>query len=83
MHIPLPFIESWEDFFLKAKAPPPDITAPLASGVLETVETIVGAKFHHPHILAQALVSTDAVGMSIISHSVDSHVCTWERHDLL
>lgn len=57
LHIPLPFIESWEDFSLKAKAPPPDITAPLAPNVLEAVERIVGAKFHRPHILAQALVS--------------------------
>lgn len=56
LHIPLPFIESWEDFSLKAKAPPPDITIALEDNVLETMETIVGAKFHRPHILAQALV---------------------------
>lgn len=58
LHIPLPFIESWEDFALKAKAPPPDLTIALEEDTLETVETIVGAKFYRPHILAQALVCT-------------------------
>lgn len=57
LHIPLPFIESWEDFALKAKAPPPHVTVALKDDVLETIETIVGTKFRRPHILAQALVS--------------------------
>ncbi len=57
LHIPLPFIESWEDFALKAKAPPPHVTVALKDDVLETIETIVAAKFRRPHILAQALVS--------------------------
>jgi hypothetical protein len=57
LHIPLPFIESWEDFALKAKAPPPHVTVALKDDVLETIETIAGAKFRRPHILAQALVS--------------------------
>ena len=57
LHIPLPFIESWEDFALKAKAPPPHVTVALKDDVLETIETIIAAKFRRPHILAQALVS--------------------------
>jgi endoribonuclease Dicer len=57
LHLPLPFIESWEDFSLKAKVPPADITLTLDDNVLETVEVIVGARFQRPHILAQALVS--------------------------
>jgi hypothetical protein len=60
LHIPLPFIESWEDFALKAKAPPPHVTVALKDDVLETIETITGAKFRRPHILAQALVSISA-----------------------
>jgi len=56
LHIPLPFIESWEDFSLKAKVPPPDITLALDDNELEMVEIIVGARFRHPHLLAQALV---------------------------
>jgi len=42
---------------LKAKAPPPHVTVALKDDVLETIETIIGAKFRRPHILAQALVS--------------------------
>jgi endoribonuclease Dicer len=56
LHIPLPFIESWEDFSLKAKAPPPDLTIALDDHILKNVESILGAKFDRPHILAQALV---------------------------
>lgn len=62
LHLPLPFIESWDDFSLKAKAPPPDLTITLEDNVLETVEATVGAKFHRPHILAQALTHTSARG---------------------
>jgi len=56
LHLPLPFIECWEDFSLKARVPPADITLALDDNVLETVEVIVGARFQRPHILAQALV---------------------------
>ncbi|KIM21363.1 hypothetical protein M408DRAFT_104950 [Serendipita vermifera MAFF 305830] len=68
LHLPLPFIESWEDFSLKAKVPPPDITVALDDNVLETVEVIVGARFHRPHILAQALTHTSVRGNDMICY---------------
>jgi endoribonuclease Dicer len=69
LHIPLPFIESWEDFALKAKAPPADVTITLEEDILETVEAVVGAKFHRPHILAQALVSCHQLSFSVTDWS--------------
>ncbi|PVF99771.1 hypothetical protein CPB86DRAFT_756304 [Serendipita vermifera] len=62
LHIPLPFIESWEDFSLKAKAPPPDLTIALDDHILESVESTIGARFERPHILAQALTHTSVRG---------------------
>lgn len=73
LHIPLPFIESWEDFALKAKAPPPDVTVALEDSVVEAIEGLVGAKFYRPHILAQALVSLQYSDLAIIAHLHQTH----------
>ena len=56
LRIAVPRIDQWSDFARKALAPPPDVTARLRPGTVETIEDIMGHKFHRPHILAQALV---------------------------
>ncbi|KAL0949733.1 hypothetical protein HGRIS_009773 [Hohenbuehelia grisea] len=55
LNIPTPNVDRWSDFGRKVLAPHPNYTAKLASGAIEAVETIIGHKFHRPHLLAQAL----------------------------
>lgn len=57
LNIPVPFIDRWSDFGRKALAPPPEATAKLRPGSIQQVEEIIGHRFNHPHLLAQALVS--------------------------
>ncbi len=56
LNIPVPHIDRWSDFGRKALAPSPEVTAKLKDGSIEAVEKIIGHKFNHPHLLAQALV---------------------------
>ena len=57
LNVPVPHIDRWSDFGRKALAPPPEVTAKLPTGSIQAVESIIGHKFDHPHLLAQALVS--------------------------
>lgn len=63
LNIPVPLVDKWSDFGRKALAPPPEATAKLRPGTIQSVEAIIGYRFSHPHLLAQALVSnlTDAL----------------------
>lgn len=56
LNIPVPHIDRWSDFGKKALAPSPEVTAKMRDGSIEAVEKIIGHKFNHPHLLAQALV---------------------------
>ena len=58
LNIPVPHIDRWSDFGRKALAPPPEVTARVRPGSIQAVEAIIGHKFDHPHLLAQALVSS-------------------------
>ena len=53
----LPRVDRWSDFGRKVLAPAPDVTAELDTSTIRRIESLIGAKFNHPHILAQALVS--------------------------
>lgn len=66
INIPVPHVDRWTDFGRKALAPPPEATAKLKPGSIEAVEAIVGHKFEHPHLLAQALVSLFTVSFKMI-----------------
>ena len=56
LNIPVPHIDRWSDFGRKALAPPPEVTAKVKEESMHAVERIIGHKFNHPHLLAQALV---------------------------
>ena len=58
MNLPFHNIAKWSDFRRKLLIPPPKITAKLKPGTLESVETMINCKVKHPHLLAQALVSS-------------------------
>lgn len=63
INIPVPHVDRWTDFGRKALAPPPEVTAKLKPGSIEAVEAIIGHKFDHPHLLAQALVSLISISL--------------------
>ncbi|KAI0049624.1 ribonuclease III [Auriscalpium vulgare] len=60
--IAVPRVDRWSDFARKALAPPPDVTAQLKPGSVEAVESILGHRFHRPHLLAQALTHASIQG---------------------
>ncbi|KIJ70179.1 hypothetical protein HYDPIDRAFT_78543 [Hydnomerulius pinastri MD-312] len=62
LQVPIPHAQQWRDFQRKALAPPSNVTAPLRQGTTEAVEAIVGHKFRHPHLLAQALTHASIEG---------------------
>ncbi|KAH7887826.1 hypothetical protein F5I97DRAFT_1952052 [Phlebopus sp. FC_14] len=62
LQLPIPRAEEWRDFRRNVLVPPSNITAPLREGAREAVEEIIGHKFHHPHLLAQALTHASIEG---------------------
>ncbi|KAL5508450.1 DCL1_2 [Sanghuangporus vaninii] len=68
LNIPVPHIDRWSDFGRKALAPPPEVTAKLPTGSIQAVETIIGHKFNHPHLLAQALTHASISGNEMTSY---------------
>ncbi|KDQ64866.1 hypothetical protein JAAARDRAFT_684703 [Jaapia argillacea MUCL 33604] len=68
LHVPILEIDTWEDLGRKALAPPPSATAKLRSRSIESVESIIGHKFEHPHLLAQALTHTSVHGFEMTSY---------------
>ncbi|KAI0321813.1 hypothetical protein OF83DRAFT_1097304 [Amylostereum chailletii] len=60
--IAVPRVDRWSDFGKKALAPPPDVTARLRPGTVESIEVILGHKFARPHLLAQALTHASIQG---------------------
>ncbi|KAF8332689.1 uncharacterized protein EI90DRAFT_3145368 [Cantharellus anzutake] len=58
----LPRVDRWSDFGRKVLAPAPDTTIELPANTIERIESLVGAKYRHPHILAQALTHTSILG---------------------
>lgn len=57
LQVPIPLVQQWHDFRPKATAIPCTPNRPLRQGTTEAVETIIGHRFRHPHLLAQALVN--------------------------
>ncbi|KAL5527188.1 hypothetical protein ACEPAG_5979 [Sanghuangporus baumii] len=68
LNIPVPHIDRWSDFGRKALAPPPEVTAKLPTGSIQAVEAIIGHKFNHPHLLAQALTHASISGNEMTSY---------------
>ncbi|KAH7922454.1 hypothetical protein BV22DRAFT_656663 [Leucogyrophana mollusca] len=62
LHVPIPYIEQWDDFRRKALAPPSNVTAKLRESTIKAVEAIIGHRFNHPHLLAQALTHASVQG---------------------
>ena len=56
LQVPIPLTQQWQDFRRKAAAIPSTPGRPLRQGTTEAVEAIIGHRFRHPHLLAQALV---------------------------
>ena len=59
LQIPVLNVEQWSDFGRKVLAPPPKITEKLNPKSVEAIESLIGHKIAHPHLLAQALVGPD------------------------
>ncbi|KAI5124869.1 hypothetical protein M0805_007301 [Coniferiporia weirii] len=68
LNVPVPHVDRWSDFGRKALAPPPEVTARLKTGSIEAVESIIGHKFNHPHLLAQALTHASIHGNEMTSY---------------
>ncbi|KIJ20171.1 hypothetical protein PAXINDRAFT_126718 [Paxillus involutus ATCC 200175] len=62
LQVPIPLAQQWHDFRRKALAPPSTVTRPLRQGTTEAVEAIIGYRFQHPHLLAQALTHASIEG---------------------
>ncbi|KIK99243.1 hypothetical protein PAXRUDRAFT_30619 [Paxillus rubicundulus Ve08.2h10] len=62
LQVPIPLAQQWHDFRRKALAPPSAVTRPLRQGTTEAVEAIIGHRFDHPHLLAQALTHASIEG---------------------
>ncbi|KAF9226467.1 hypothetical protein BS17DRAFT_775670 [Gyrodon lividus] len=62
LQVPIPLTQQWHDFRRKALVPPSIVTRPLRQGTTDAVETIIGYRFRHPHLLAQALTHASIEG---------------------
>lgn len=62
LQVPIPLIRQWQDFRRKTFAIPSTPSRPLRQGTAEAVEAIIGHRFRHPHLLAQALVNGSILG---------------------
>jgi endoribonuclease Dicer len=84
LNIPVPNIDCWSDFSRKVLAPPPNVTAKVRPGSIAAVEAIIGHKFNHPHLLAQALVGPlSCFYIDAFSSSTDTCFYSRVRIDVL
>ncbi|KAF7331986.1 hypothetical protein MKEN_00078900 [Mycena kentingensis (nom. inval.)] len=68
LRLPLSRVERWSDLRADLLVPPPKISAALKPGALAAIETIIGCKFTHQHLLAQALTHSSLSRFDRVSY---------------